>query len=446
MVRADTSTLSERARRGDGRPDRHGQAAYRRPDAQREGDRRQRVAGTHGARHRREEHRQAADVSPNASASPFYVIGEATGDMQFTFVDNRTGEKPIDLKLEDMFGKAPRTVLTDRTVEERFAEPRYTAGSLNRYIENVLQMEAVACKDWLTNKVDRSVTGKVAMQQTAGEVQLPLNDCAVVALDYQGAARHRHGARTCGGRRDGRSAQGIGDGHYRGVDEYRLRPDRRRFALRLAERQLDVALQERGRGRAALRGRTGGQRLCGGPRNQHTDRQGLAVDDAEVPRRRARLRAGNGHHHFGGRGLGRQEGGFSGLEAPSEPDRLRRYEPLAVRAGRQQLFPEPRRRRIGSACGRVGRLFRPGVRRRTGPRRRREGVRRARRVGRRPRDGAARDDVRRQPQRHGSELCRARRARRRPAAFQREARFGAAGRGRRADLRGAEIPPVWTPM
>ena len=124
--------------------------------------------------------------------SPFYVIGEATGDMQFTFVDNRTGEKPIDLKLEDMFGKTPRTVLADRTVEERFAEPRYTAGSLNRYIENVLQMEAVACKDWLTNKVDRSVTGKVAMQQTAGEVQLPLNDCAVVALDYQGT----HGIAT----------------------------------------------------------------------------------------------------------------------------------------------------------------------------------------------------------------------------------------------------------
>ena len=112
--------------------------------------------------------------------------------MQFTFVDNRTGEKPIALKLEDMFGKAPRTVLADRTVEERFAAPRYPAGSLNRYIENVLQMAAVACKDWLTNKVDRSVTGKVAMQQTAGEVQLPLNDCAVVALDYQGT----HGIAT----------------------------------------------------------------------------------------------------------------------------------------------------------------------------------------------------------------------------------------------------------
>ena len=118
--------------------------------------------------------------------SPFYVIGEATGDMQFTFVNNKTGEKPIDLKLEDMFGKAPRTVLNDRIVRESYAEPQYDAGKLVHYIENVLQLEAVAAKDWLTNKVDRSVTGRVAKQQTAGSVQLPLNNCAVVALDYQG--------------------------------------------------------------------------------------------------------------------------------------------------------------------------------------------------------------------------------------------------------------------
>ena len=114
------------------------------------------------------------------------MIGEATGDMQFTFVNNKTGDKPIDLKLEDMFGKAPRTVLNDRTVRESYAEPQYDAGKLVHYIENVLQLEAVAAKDWLTNKVDRSVTGRVAKQQTAGSVQLPLNDCAVVALDYQG--------------------------------------------------------------------------------------------------------------------------------------------------------------------------------------------------------------------------------------------------------------------
>ncbi len=124
--------------------------------------------------------------------APFYVIGETTGDMQFTFVNHKTDEKPIDLKLEDMFGKAPRTIMNDHTVEETFAEPEYQAGNLLKYLENVLQLEAVACKDWLTNKVDRSVTGRIAMQQTTGSIQLPLNDCAVVALDFQG----NHGIAT----------------------------------------------------------------------------------------------------------------------------------------------------------------------------------------------------------------------------------------------------------
>ena len=118
--------------------------------------------------------------------SPINVIGEATGDMQFTFVDNRTGEKPIDWQLADMFGKVPKTVLNDKSVVENYDEVKYDTSKVVSYIENILQLESVACKDWLTNKVDRSVTGRVAMQQTAGSVQVPLNDCAVVAMDYQG--------------------------------------------------------------------------------------------------------------------------------------------------------------------------------------------------------------------------------------------------------------------
>ncbi|MDR2894347.1 MAG: phosphoribosylformylglycinamidine synthase [Alistipes sp.] len=120
--------------------------------------------------------------------APMYVIGEATGDGQFTFVNNRTGERPVDWPLEYMFGRAPRTVLNDRTLREVFAPVSYDSGRVVGYIEQVLGLEAVACKDWLTNKVDRSVGGRVAMQQCAGQVQLPLNDCAVVALDYQGTA------------------------------------------------------------------------------------------------------------------------------------------------------------------------------------------------------------------------------------------------------------------
>ncbi len=128
--------------------------------------------------------------------APMYVIGETTGDGRFTFVNNDTGERPIDWPLEYMFGRAPRTVLTDNTLQDQFelvgsdggGIVGYGGGCIVGYIEKVLQLEAVACKDWLTNKVDRSVGGRVAVQQTVGELQLPLNDCAVVALDYQGVA------------------------------------------------------------------------------------------------------------------------------------------------------------------------------------------------------------------------------------------------------------------
>jgi len=119
---------------------------------------------------------------------PFYVVGECTGDMQFTFIDRNKDEKPIDLQLADMFGNTPMTTMTDRTVVENFAEPEYSESQLPKYITNVLSLESVASKDWLTNKVDRSVTGKIAMQQTAGAIQLPLNDCGVIALDYTGTS------------------------------------------------------------------------------------------------------------------------------------------------------------------------------------------------------------------------------------------------------------------
>ncbi|MFV0553639.1 MAG: phosphoribosylformylglycinamidine synthase [Mangrovibacterium sp.] len=120
--------------------------------------------------------------------SPMYVIGEATGDMQFTFENSKTGEKPIDWQLKYMFGNPPKTVLTDTTKEDKFAELGYRAEEIQKNLENVLQLESVACKDWLTNKVDRSVTGRIAKQQCAGELQLPLNNCGVITLDYQGKA------------------------------------------------------------------------------------------------------------------------------------------------------------------------------------------------------------------------------------------------------------------
>ncbi len=117
--------------------------------------------------------------------SPMYVVGEVTGDMQFVF-KRRSGQNPIDLKLEYFFAKPPKTIMKDHSVKENYADVDYKTENLHDYVEQVLQLESVACKDWLTNKVDRSVTGKVAKQQCAGELQLPLNNVGVMTLDYKG--------------------------------------------------------------------------------------------------------------------------------------------------------------------------------------------------------------------------------------------------------------------
>lgn len=118
--------------------------------------------------------------------APMYVIGEVTGDNQFIFENPVTGEKPIDIKLASLFGNPPKTIMKDSTIKVRYNDLTYDAGLLNDYLEQVLQLEEVACKDWLTNKVDRSVTGRLAKQQCAGPLQLPLNNLGAITLDYRG--------------------------------------------------------------------------------------------------------------------------------------------------------------------------------------------------------------------------------------------------------------------
>jgi phosphoribosylformylglycinamidine synthase len=116
--------------------------------------------------------------------APMYVIGTATGNGEFKFVDNARHTTPVDLKINQLFGSSPKTILNDKTLPSSFAEVSYDISKLSEYLALVLQLEAVACKDWLTNKVDRCVTGRVATQQTCGSIQLPLNNVSVMALDF----------------------------------------------------------------------------------------------------------------------------------------------------------------------------------------------------------------------------------------------------------------------
>ena len=118
--------------------------------------------------------------------SPMYRVGEVTADHQFTFESKISGEKPMDFALSDMFGSSPETIMTDTTINREYTFASYDVSEIKKYTCEVLSLEAVGCKDWLTNKVDRCVTGKVAKQQCAGPLQLPLNNCGVMALDYNG--------------------------------------------------------------------------------------------------------------------------------------------------------------------------------------------------------------------------------------------------------------------
>ena len=117
--------------------------------------------------------------------APYFQVGEATDDQRLRFI-REDGNNAIDLSLGDFFGSTPKTVLYDTDKPYQFNDIEYKKEQFNKYLEQVLQLEAVACKDWLTNKVDRSVTGRVALQQCAGAIQLPLNNLGISALDYQG--------------------------------------------------------------------------------------------------------------------------------------------------------------------------------------------------------------------------------------------------------------------
>ena len=118
--------------------------------------------------------------------APMYQVGDVTGDHRFTFESATTGAKPMDLDLADMFGSSPKTIMNDKTIDRKYEGISYSDANIQEYIQQVLRLEAVACKDWLTNKVDRCVGGLVAKQQCTGPLQLPLNNCGVMALDFEG--------------------------------------------------------------------------------------------------------------------------------------------------------------------------------------------------------------------------------------------------------------------
>jgi len=131
-----------------------------------------------------EKHIDTLQKIADRERSPMYTVGNVTGDHRFVFESKSTGNKPMDFNLEDMFGSSPKTISEDKTIVRNYKSASYDSSLFQIYLEDVLKLESVACKDWLTNKVDRCVGGKVAKQQCVGPLQLPLNNVGVMALDY----------------------------------------------------------------------------------------------------------------------------------------------------------------------------------------------------------------------------------------------------------------------
>ncbi|NOY64172.1 MAG: phosphoribosylformylglycinamidine synthase [Nitrospirae bacterium] len=118
---------------------------------------------------------------------PFSVIGEVTGDGYVIVYDSMDGSTPVNLQLEKVLGKMPQKTFELKTIKRKLLPLNLPENlTIRDALERVLRLLSVGSKRFLTNKVDRSVTGLIVQQQCVGPLQLTLADVAVVAQSHFG--------------------------------------------------------------------------------------------------------------------------------------------------------------------------------------------------------------------------------------------------------------------
>jgi len=123
---------------------------------------------------------------------PMYVVGEITDDGKLVVTDSnapddasREQKTPIDVSMKFLLADLPRMTIDCKTVARKLSPLRLPeALTVAEALERVLRLPKVASKHFLTRKVDRSVGGLIARQQTVGPLQLTLADCAVTADNF----------------------------------------------------------------------------------------------------------------------------------------------------------------------------------------------------------------------------------------------------------------------
>jgi len=115
---------------------------------------------------------------------PFAVVGTATDDGHLKVRDDLFSNNPVDLPLNVLLGKPPKTTRSDQTV--RSSEKTFNAGNIDitEAAYRVLRLPTVAAKNFLITIGDRSVGGMTHRDQMVGKYQTPVADCAVTMMGF----------------------------------------------------------------------------------------------------------------------------------------------------------------------------------------------------------------------------------------------------------------------
>jgi len=115
------------------------------------------------------------------------VLGEVTGDLRFVVHDKRDGSTPVDIEIDTLLGSIPQKSFEDARIETTLKSLELPEGlRVKEALYDVLRLVSVGSKRFLTNKVDRAVTGLIAQQQCCGALQLTVADVAVAAQSHFG--------------------------------------------------------------------------------------------------------------------------------------------------------------------------------------------------------------------------------------------------------------------
>lgn len=113
------------------------------------------------------------------------ILGEVTGDLRFVLHDANDNTTPVDIDLPTLLGEIPQKTFEDNRAKAEFLPLQLADdATVEGCLSDVLRLVSVGSKRFLTNKVDRAVSGLIAQQQCVGPLQLPLSNVAVVAQSH----------------------------------------------------------------------------------------------------------------------------------------------------------------------------------------------------------------------------------------------------------------------